>query len=175
MKILTLGFLIFVSWASLSTYLYVCKIKDMCTAGNTVVINTLKPDHISITDSTTNIPEAKPTAPEMLLVFFAFDKSEIVSDTNVTKFYNASLAYMHLHSEASLLITGYTDDKGSDKYNQALGYRRAQSVQDYFIRKGVVAEKITLDSKGENEPAENNSTDDGRSKNRRASVSINLN
>jgi OOP family OmpA-OmpF porin len=71
------------------------------------------------------------------------------------------------------LITGYTDDKGSDIYNQALGYRRAQSVQDYFKSKGVTAEKITLDSKGEKEPAENNSTDVGRSKNRRASISIN--
>jgi OOP family OmpA-OmpF porin len=76
------------------------------------------------------------------------------------------------NSDAGLLITGHTDSKGSDEYNKALGYRRAQSVQLYFETKGFPPGKITIDSKGEKEPAEDNITDEGREKNRRTSVKI---
>lgn len=172
MKILTIGFLVFVCWASLSTYLYVCKIKGLCNEKENVLISTVKVNGAYTADSLQNTLAAEPAMPEKLLIYFAFDKSAFVSDSDESGFYDASITYMYHNSEAGLLITGHTDSKGSDEYNQALGYRRAQSVSDYFESKGIPAGKITIDSKGEKEPAENNSTDAGRAKNRRASVTI---
>ncbi len=157
MKILTIGFLVFVCWASLSTYLYVFKIKGLCNEKETVLISTVTVNGAYTADSLPNTLAAGPAIPEELLIYFAFDKSAFVSDSDVSGFYDASITYMYHNSESDLLITGHTDSKGSDEYNQALGYRRAQSVKDYFESKGIPAGKITIDSKGEKEPAENNS------------------
>jgi OOP family OmpA-OmpF porin len=82
------------------------------------------------------------------------------------------MAYLHQNVKAGISITGYTDAVGSDDYNQALGYRRAQSAQSYFISKGMPAEKIVIGSKGEKEPAADNSTLAGRANNRRTSISV---
>jgi OOP family OmpA-OmpF porin len=71
-----------------------------------------------------------------------------------------------------LSITGHTDAIGSDEYNQALGYRRAKSVQHYFESKGIPANKIIIESKGEKEPADNNSSVTGRANNRRTIITI---
>ncbi|MEX0986163.1 MAG: OmpA family protein [Bacteroidales bacterium] len=175
MKFLTIGVLVFVGWASLATWLYVCQIKGLCHENNTIAISAVLPDTATRADSVQNTLIAKSARPDMLLVYFAFDKSSFVSDSGVNEFYDVTTTYMFHNSEAGLLITGHTDAIGSDEYNQALGYRRAQRVRDYFKEKGLAPEKITIDSKGEKDPAENNSTDEGRAKNRRASVSVIIN
>jgi len=172
MKILTIGFLVFVSWASLSTYLYVCKIKGLCNEREAILISTVKVKDEYTADSLPNTLAAKPVMPENLLIYFAFDKSAFQSDSEISRFHDALLTYMYHNSKAGLLITGHTDAKGSDEYNLALGYRRAESIKDYFKGKGIPDEKITIDSKGEKEPVENNSSDEGRAKNRRATVTI---
>lgn len=79
---------------------------------------------------------------------------------------------MDQNLQSRLSITGYTDALGSDEYNLALGYRRAQSLQNYFERKGIPANKIIIDSKGEKQPADDNNTKEGRAKNRRSEITL---
>jgi outer membrane protein OmpA-like peptidoglycan-associated protein len=172
MKILTTGFLVFLCWASLSTWLYVCKIKGLCSEHETIMISTIKVNDAFTADSLPNTLAGKPAVPDKLLVYFAFDKSAFITDSDVAKFYDASITYMFHNSEAGFRITGHTDSKGSEAYNKALGYRRAISVRDYFESKGIPAGKMSIESKGETEPTENNNTDEGRAANRRASVII---
>jgi len=172
MKILTTGFLVFVCWASLSTWFYVCKIKGMCGAHETIIVNSIKVKDAFTADSLPNTLAAKPVMPDNLLIYFAFDKSEFVTESDISKYYDASISYMFHNPAAGLQIIGHTDAKGSDEYNQALGFRRAESVKDYFEGKGIPVEKLTIESKGEKEPAENNSSDEGRAKNRRVTVTI---
>jgi OOP family OmpA-OmpF porin len=52
----------------------------------------------------------------------------------------------------SVTVTGYTDRIGTDKYNQRLSERRANSVKDYLVGKGVDANKITATGKGKANP-----------------------
>lgn len=172
MKILVTGFLIFACWASLSTWIYVCKIKGLCSNVKSVAVSTQLITEPYTTDSLATNSEVKPIAPELHLVYFEFDKSTFVIDSVLSAFSGNSISYFNLHSESSLLITGHTDDKGSFDYNQALGYRRAESIKDYFESQGIAAGKISIVSKGEYEPIETNSTDMGRAKNRRASISV---
>ena len=172
MKTLVIGLLVFLGWSATATYLYVCKIKGLCGEHETILISTIKVNDAYTSDSLPNTLAAKPVMPDKLLIYFAFDKSAFITDSDVSKFYDASISYLNYNSAAGLHITGHADSKGSVEYNNALGYRRAISVQDFFKRKGIPAEKITIESKGENEPVENNNTDDGRAKNRRASVTI---
>jgi len=72
-----------------------------------------------------------------------------------------------------LIVTGYTDNIGSDAYNLKLSLQRAQSVADYLI----YCEKIDpnlfeVEGKGKANPVAGNNTKEGRAKNRRVEIRI---
>ena len=99
--------------------------------------------------------------------YFDFDKSEIHADSMTDNYIAASRAYLNQFPMARISITGHTDAVGTDEYNQALGTRRAESSQTYFIERGIPRDKIISESRGEKEPADNNNTTEGRANNRR--------
>jgi outer membrane protein OmpA-like peptidoglycan-associated protein len=173
MKILIIGLLAFLSWSALTSYLYVCKIKGLCAETETVMpvkpvaANFVTPDTVM----KLAVP-AKAVIPENLFIYFAFDKSDFSSDAATSKYFEESIAYMYQNLQARLSITGHTDAVGSEMYNKALGLLRAQKVQTYFVGRGVPADKIIIESKGEKDPAEDNSTASGRAINRRAAITI---
>ena len=65
------------------------------------------------------------------------------------------------------VIEGHTDSNGSAEYNQDLSERRAKSVRDYLVSKGVSASRITAEGLGETQPIADNTTAEGRAQNRR--------
>jgi peptidoglycan-associated lipoprotein len=173
MKILIVGFLVFFGWSALSTHLYVCKIKGLCN--ETITMQTEMAGNSSVIVGDTlrkSLVQEQTVIPENLVIYFAFDKSEFDSDAVTDKYFDKSNAYLAENSQARLSITGYTDAIGSDEYNQALGYRRAQSLQKYFEGKGIPADKVKIESRGEKDPAENNTTPAGRANNRRTVITI---
>ena len=173
MKILVIGFLAFFGWSALSTYIYVCKVKGLCNGHETILISNVSVKNTNTADSLPNTLAGKPvTIPENLIIYFAFDKSEFISDAKADRYFDESNAYLDLNSQARLSITGHTDAIGSDEYNQALGLRRAQSAQHFFEIKGLPANKIIIESKGEKEPADNNNTTSGKANNRRTTITI---
>jgi outer membrane protein OmpA-like peptidoglycan-associated protein len=173
MKILLIGFLVFFGWSALSTHLYVCKIKGLCNESITMQTEMTSNKDV-IAGDTLGKPSAneQEALPEKLSIYFAFDKSDFNSDAVTDKYFDKSNAYLDHNSQARLSITGYTDAIGSDEYNQALGYRRAQRLQNYFESKGMLANKVLIESKGEKEPAEDNNTSAGRANNRRTEITI---
>jgi outer membrane protein OmpA-like peptidoglycan-associated protein len=170
MKILLIGLLAFTGWSSLSSYLYVCRIKGLCSEN--VSAQTTVANHIEAIISDTIVREPA-LIPKDLTIYFAFDKSEFKPDAKAIHYFDESNAFLEQNSNSLLTITGYTDSVGSFEYNQALGYRRAQSMQHFFESKGIVANKIRLKSKGESDPADNNNSEAGRANNRRAAITIN--
>lgn len=71
-----------------------------------------------------------------------------------------------------ITVSGHTDSIGSEAYNMGLGQRRADTVKDYLVSKGVPASKVTTKSFGESQPVASNKTAEGRAKNRRAEVDV---
>lgn len=69
-----------------------------------------------------------------------------------------------------IVIEGHTCDIGSEASNQRLSERRAASVKSYLVKKGVAATLITTKGFGELRPKYDNSTNEGRSLNRRAEI-----
>ena len=67
-------------------------------------------------------------------------------------------------------IMGYTDNVGTENYNKQLGKERAQAVQNYLTHLGVSGHRVRTMSMGENDPIACNSTEEGRTQNRRAVV-----
>lgn len=77
--------------------------------------------------------------------------------------------------ENSLLradIVGHTDNTGSDAYNQVLSERRAFEVKKALMSHGISNERIQISAAGEAQPITENKTENGRKKNRRATVLV---
>lgn len=64
-------------------------------------------------------------------------------------------------------VQGHTDSVGSDSYNQTLSGKRARSVLDYLVRKGIKRGRLSARGYGESMPMAPNTTSEGRAKNRR--------
>jgi len=76
------------------------------------------------------------------------------------------------YPDSDLLVKGHTDSTGSEAYNQELSERRARSVQNFLIAKGVAAQRITAIGFGKTMPVASNDTVEGRSQNRRVEIEI---
>lgn len=69
--------------------------------------------------------------------------------------------------EVDIQIVGYTDDIGSAQYNLELSLRRAESVRDYIVARGIDDARLSVAGRGKTEPLVSNSTSEGRAVNRR--------
>jgi OOP family OmpA-OmpF porin len=74
--------------------------------------------------------------------------------------------------EIRIRITGHTDNVGSDRANQKLSEGRANSVRDDLIKRGISADRIEAEGKGESQPITTNDTEEGRAQNRRVEFVI---
>ncbi len=87
-------------------------------------------------------------------------------------YFDSLVAFASGKNDIKIKLTGHTDNIGSDSFNLTLGIKRAQSVKNFLIKKGVVPEQIVIDSKGESNPVAPNETENGRRKNRRVTIFI---
>ena len=71
-----------------------------------------------------------------------------------------------------IIAVGHTDSVGSDAYNQKLSVRRAESVKAYLVAKGIEANRVYTEGKGEKQPVADNKTKEGRAKNRRVEIEV---
>ncbi len=103
---------------------------------------------------------------------FASNSAEFNPNPTFVAYADSLKTYFELNPDQTLTITGHTDNVGTDEMNNALGMRRAQSVQKYLVSRKVKVNINTL-SAGEREPVADNNTEDGRAKNRRVNLTIN--
>ncbi|WP_026754257.1 OmpA family protein [Sediminibacter sp. Hel_I_10] len=76
------------------------------------------------------------------------------------------------YPDTNILVVGHTDNVGSDDNNMTLSKNRAYAVTDYLKSQGLSAGRFTTNWFGESQPKYDNSTVDGRAKNRRVNVAI---
>ena len=75
-------------------------------------------------------------------------------------------------SAVPIVVTGHTDDIGSDEDNLALSEDRANTVVDHLVSVGIERSRLTAVGKGESEPVTSNRTERGRERNRRVVITI---
>jgi peptidoglycan-associated lipoprotein len=83
-------------------------------------------------------------------VFFAFDSVELNQDALGTLQKNSD--YLKRWGTTKVMIEGHADARGTNEYNLALGERRAAATRDYVVSLGVANDRITIVSKGEEQP-----------------------
>ena len=71
-----------------------------------------------------------------------------------------------------IIAIGHTDSIGSNAYNKKLSLRRADAVKAYLISKGIEANRVSTEGKGESQPMASNKTKEGRAKNRRVEIEV---
>jgi outer membrane protein OmpA-like peptidoglycan-associated protein len=70
-------------------------------------------------------------------------------------------------------ISGHTDSKGSDTYNEVLSRKRAQAVVNWLVANGISRDRLTYEGYGESRPlASNDDEEEGRELNRRTEFKI---
>lgn len=83
-------------------------------------------------------------------VFFDTDKSELRPDARELLAQNAR--WLQQHPTLKILIEGHCDERNTNEYNLALGWRRANAAKDYLVSLGVSADRISTISYGEERP-----------------------
>ncbi|HET7307732.1 MAG TPA: OmpA family protein [Gammaproteobacteria bacterium] len=103
-------------------------------------------------------------------VLFGFGKADLKPSANPTL--NELADFLRNHPEAQIAINGYTDNVGSEAYNQQLSAERAESVASALEQRGIDSSRMTTHGFGESDPIATNATAEGRAKNRRVEFVI---
>jgi OmpA-OmpF porin, OOP family len=98
-------------------------------------------------------------------ILFDFDKWNIKPDSFAVL--DEIVEYLATNNGIKMEIQGHTDNKGTDEYNMKLSYKRADSVRNYIVGKGIAPDRLKVNGFGFSKPVVPNDSDENRSRNRR--------
>jgi peptidoglycan-associated lipoprotein len=104
-------------------------------------------------------------------VHFDFDQAALAS-TEQQNVLRANAIWLADNPTARIIVEGHCDERGTRRYNLALGQRRAEAARDALVAMGVAPERIEVVSYGEELPAEARSNEAAWAANRRAEFII---
>jgi peptidoglycan-associated lipoprotein len=103
-------------------------------------------------------------------VFYAFDKSDLSSDSQATL--GKQSAWLAKYPSVNVLVAGNADERGTETYNLALSQKRANHARDYLVAQGVAATRIQTISYGKDCPVAAGNDDSAYQQNRNAITSV---
>ena len=103
-----------------------------------------------------NVPLPKP--PD-IIIYFDFDSSNVTALGKLQL--DSMVDRLSTDSTLKIEIQGNTDGKGSHEYNEKLGKNRALTCYNYFIKKDIKKDKLSLVTFGMDRPVDKNTLDDG--------------
>jgi peptidoglycan-associated lipoprotein len=98
--------------------------------------------------------------------FFAYDSVEIGPEARGVLQKNTD--YLKRWTSTKVMVEGHADSRGTSEYNLALGERRASTARDYVVSLGIPLERVTMVSKGKEQPVCREENEGCWAKNRRA-------
>src|SRR5688500_14902321 len=98
-------------------------------------------------------------------VFFAYDSTELTEASRAAIQKNAE--YLKRRASTKIMVEGHADSRGTNAYTLALAERRADASRDYLVSLGIPADRVTIVSKGEEQPFCSEETESCWQQNRR--------
>ncbi len=120
-------------------------------------------DDVFVGEKMTDIP----TERNIVLKNLEFEYASNVIRTTSYGELDSLVDYLKYKLDLNVQISGHTDNKGTDGYNDTLSYDRAKAVADYFVNKGINTKRLTYGGYGRSMPIADNNTTAGRQRNRR--------
>jgi outer membrane protein OmpA-like peptidoglycan-associated protein len=167
MRILITGFVLFVIWCFISAWLYNDKLLPAFKKPVTVLTIPESP-----TKEADSLMKLKASMPGNLQIYFEFNDARFKADQQTDNKIAGFKSWLDKYSGSMLSVTGNTDLVGTVEYNNALGMKRALTVQKYLVDRGINKDRIITESLGKSNPAADYLTKEGRAKNRRTEISI---
>jgi outer membrane protein OmpA-like peptidoglycan-associated protein len=120
----------------------------------------------------TPAPVAAPRIDTLVLqdVLFKFDSGSLTPAASLVL--DTIVARLQQRPFKKIRVEGHTDSLGTESYNLDLSGRRANSVMQYFVGKGMDTKLIQAEGKGELRPVATNKSDEGRRRNRRVEILV---
>ncbi|PSL01741.1 OmpA family protein [Cecembia rubra] len=103
-------------------------------------------------------------------IFFDFDKDELKPESKSSLL--RLLEFLKENPSVKIHIIGHTDNVGTVSYNHSLSQRRAESVRNFLLSKGIHESRLTAEGKGDAHPIRPNDSPENRALNRRITISI---
>jgi outer membrane protein OmpA-like peptidoglycan-associated protein len=117
-------------------------------------------------------PPPPPSSKRIVLrgVNFDFDDTAVRPDSRAIL--DEAAETLREHPDVDIAVEGYTDDIGTEEYNDKLSVRRAQAVFRYLVNRGVAPDRMEVIGYGESRPVASNETESGRAQNRRVELVV---
>ena len=145
-------------------------------SGTTGSTDSVSSSSSSESESSTSGESIVPGSQEDLIVnvgdrvFFNYDSAEL--DEDAKELLQDQVAWIKQYN-ASVVIEGHCDERGTREYNLALGEKRAQAVKNYLTQMGISSSQVSTISYGKERPAVIGSNEGAWSQNRRSVTTVN--
>ena len=151
---------------------FVIKIKTIVdsTKYGLIAIRQLEPDERFTEPFFVNVKFEPARSYRLDNVYFDFGKFTLRPESFAEL--DELVSYLKWKENERIEIGGHTDNVGNDADNLKLSQQRAEAIRQYLIKKGIQSARVIAKGYGASQPVADNSTDEGRQKNRRTEVKI---
>ncbi len=109
---------------------------------------------------------------ESVLLYFPFNSTKELTNKQILNYLDELANKLKANKSLLVNLTGHTDNIGNEQSNLKLSKKRADRIKNILVKKGVEISQITSKGMGESEPIADNSSEQGRQKNRRVEIKI---
>lgn len=102
----------------------------------------------------------------------SFDTNRYDIKPNLRPILDRFATTLNQNPVTTVTIIGHTDSTGTDAINNPLSVNRASATREYLVARGVAGNRIAIDGRGSREPIADNTTAEGRAKNRRVEIFV---
>ncbi len=103
-------------------------------------------------------------------IFFEFNSARLTQNSETEL--NKIVSFLSINPDVKILISGHTDNQGTESYNLDLSEKRAKAVYEFLLNHGISSDNLTYKGFGESQPLATNDTEEGQKTNRRIEFSI---
>ncbi len=165
-------FLFLALWLLGGSWWFADRYYQQNVTGNTLVPASTYPNDKSNTDDQEQIAQGTPIKIRPSNLLFKDQKDDIQLTPALNQYFADLKQYLQTFSEAKVVLTGYTDNRGTIKSNVQLSKNRANNVRQFMIDLGFNEHQLITQFRGSKDPVASNATEAGRIKNRRVEIRI---